>query len=433
MLSCNSSRITDTVVPARLCCGRWELKTLFTRAAKIAHVVVLFAACGYAGIVSIDVEEKAEVAGGKPFGAGGAYRRITGTARFAIDPAHPRNRNNTVLFEVVNRGQEGVARYVRPRLASIRDLIAYLKRDHQYAIGFGASQSAMVLRGLLYEGFNEDEEGNLVFDGIFAHIAGARRSTFQRFVQASRTAFSGGQHGPASFPPRRTNGQNLPNFNDYRWSLRALLADLRNWIVKNEEPPPSEYPSLARATLTSLENYSFPAVPGVGRPRLIHTPHSFDFRAGYRSRGVIANEPPPVGGSYAVLVPQSDKSGNDMGGVRMPEISCALGSFTGWNLRDASAGNSEYLLSQAGSYIPLPWTGEDRRPGGDPRPAVKQRFANKAEYRACVEQKVSELIDRRLLLPSDSEPIMQAAMRHWDWRETTRKTAASPEATGRKD
>src|SRR5690606_1251659 len=48
------------------------------------------------------------------------------------------------------------------------------------------------------EGFNRDEAGNRVFDGILAHVAGARRSTFQRFTQPSRTA---GPLRNASFSP----------------------------------------------------------------------------------------------------------------------------------------------------------------------------------------------------------------------------------------
>ncbi|MEO8129092.1 MAG: alpha/beta hydrolase domain-containing protein, partial [Bryobacteraceae bacterium] len=78
-------------------------------------------------------------------------------------------------------------------LAGIRDLVSYLKFTEekgsiQRAIGLGTSQSAMAVRALLYQGFNQDEDGRKVFDGIYSNVAGARRSTFQRFTQPSRTA-----------------------------------------------------------------------------------------------------------------------------------------------------------------------------------------------------------------------------------------------------
>jgi hypothetical protein len=86
-------------------------------------------------------------------------------------------------------------------LAAVRDLISFLKYggsndaalgdQHTYlkhAMAFGSSQSAMMLKALVYEGFNADERGRTVFDGIFADVAGGRRSTFQRFTQHARTA-----------------------------------------------------------------------------------------------------------------------------------------------------------------------------------------------------------------------------------------------------
>jgi hypothetical protein len=59
----------------------------------------------------------------------------------------------------------------------------YLKR----AYGYGASQSGRFLRTFLYYGFNADEKGRKVFDGVLAHIAGAGRGSFNlRFAQPSR-------------------------------------------------------------------------------------------------------------------------------------------------------------------------------------------------------------------------------------------------------
>lgn len=53
-------------------------------------------------------------------------------------------------------------------------------------IAFGASQTGRVLRHMLFEGLYESEEGELVFDGMMPHIAGAQRGDFNhRFAQPS--------------------------------------------------------------------------------------------------------------------------------------------------------------------------------------------------------------------------------------------------------
>jgi len=84
--------------------------------------------------------------------------------------------------------------------AAVRDLISFFKYGiaadtvlgdhHDYikrAYGFGISQSGRFLRTFVYYGFNQDEQGRRVFDGIMAHVAGAARGSFNhRFAQPSR-------------------------------------------------------------------------------------------------------------------------------------------------------------------------------------------------------------------------------------------------------
>lgn len=75
--------------------------------------------------------------------------------------------------------------------AAVRDFASYLKfggtaasplRDHPETlarvIAYGYSQSARFLRDFLYHGFNADERGRPVFDGMFVASAGAGRGSF---------------------------------------------------------------------------------------------------------------------------------------------------------------------------------------------------------------------------------------------------------------
>ena len=78
-------------------------------------------------------------------------------------------------------------------LAAIRDVASAVKYGNgaivpargRYLHVYGASQSGRFLRLFLYDGFNIDEQGRKVFDGVMPHIAGAGRADFNtRFSQA---------------------------------------------------------------------------------------------------------------------------------------------------------------------------------------------------------------------------------------------------------
>src|SRR3954468_2857192 len=100
------------------------------------------------------------------------------------------------IYDVVYRSAD--PRVIGIGLSGARDLVSFLKHDTsaenpmpgiRYAIGWGVSQSGRYLRHFVYEGFNEDEQGRKVFDGVFDQVGGAGRGSFNhRFGQASRDA-----------------------------------------------------------------------------------------------------------------------------------------------------------------------------------------------------------------------------------------------------
>ena len=100
------------------------------------------------------------------------------------------------IYDVVYRAAD--PRVVGFGLSGTRDLVSFLKneasdqnpaRGVKLAIGWGVSQSGRFLRHFLYQGFNEDEQGRRVFDGVFDQVGGAGRGSFNhRFGQASRDA-----------------------------------------------------------------------------------------------------------------------------------------------------------------------------------------------------------------------------------------------------
>ncbi|MCE9526177.1 MAG: hypothetical protein K8R36_09000 [Planctomycetales bacterium] len=114
------------------------------------------------------------------------------------------------IYEVVYEGEGSVVQGVG--LAGIRDLVSFLKFNTteknplvltgksvaNRAHGFGTSQSGRLLRQLLHDGFNSDEQGRQVFDGVISHVAGGSLGSFNhRLASPTRT---NGQHDEHHFP-----------------------------------------------------------------------------------------------------------------------------------------------------------------------------------------------------------------------------------------
>ncbi len=84
--------------------------------------------------------------------------------------------------------------------AAVRDVAAFLRHatdgnplgePARHAYAHGVSQSGRFLRDYLSWGFNEDEQGRLVFDAVNPHIPGTRRTyTNFRFAQTGRNPSS---------------------------------------------------------------------------------------------------------------------------------------------------------------------------------------------------------------------------------------------------
>lgn len=116
------------------------------------------------------------------------------------------------IYEVVYEAQGPVVQGLG--LVGIRDLLSFLKHEAsdknpllvpsvkksaaKYAYGFGVSQSGRCLRQFLYDGFNADEAGRQIFDGVIPHVAGGGLGFFNhRFASPTR---HNGQHDNHLFP-----------------------------------------------------------------------------------------------------------------------------------------------------------------------------------------------------------------------------------------
>jgi hypothetical protein len=111
-----------------------------------------------------------------------------------------------------------------------------------------------------------------------------------------------------------------------------------------------------------------------------------------------------------VLVPQVDADGNDLPGVRTPQVEVPLATFTGWNLRLPGCAEND-LASLNGSYLPFAKTADERSASGDPRPALQERYRSKAHYVRAIAMAAQRLVEQRLLLEEDADRYVALAMR----------------------
>lgn len=223
---------------------------------------------------------------------------------------------------------------------------------------------------------------------------------------------AGTQHVEGAFPPPergrvispgaagRNNGQQLPNPTPQSYVMRALLRALHAWTANGIAPPPSKYPQLADRTLVAARDVKFPALAGVADPRTIEGPARL-------IDGKVAPLPH--------LVPQVDRDGNEIAGIRVPDLAVPLATTTGWNFRDPSVGNAGSAYQLLGSYIPFAPTRAARRASGDPRPSVEERYRSVEDYRQRIRAAASELIRGRYLLEEDLERVMERANTHWSY------------------
>ena len=358
----------------------------------------------------------------------------------------------------------------------------------RYAYTYGASQTGRFQRQVIYEGFTTDEHGRQAIDALFIQTGGTSLGSFnERFAQPNelgsftQTKFpiryevttdpltgrrdglgarvpagqepkvflvdtgseywdrgrvaalrhlsmdgtkdladppnvrvyflAGTQHGSGSWPPGDNGGQLRANPNDYRWAQAALLVALDGWVRKGVAPPPSRHPLLSDGTLIAQSKIQYPSVRSVKWP--LHVP------GGFRA------DVPGFLSVLPFLVPQVDKDGNDIGGIRLPEQAVPLGTYADWAFRSESIGAPDTLIAMAGSFIPFARTRAEREKSGDPRLSIAERYRGRADYLRRVEEAAKGLAQDRYLLREHVRPIVDAAGEHWDWTMSPQTSGAN--------
>lgn len=226
--------------------------------------------------------------------------------------------------------------------------------------------------------------------------------------------FAGTSHGPAPFPPSSSakDGPLADPINASATTI-ALRWAMHRWVADGIAPPPSVYPKLSDGSLTPVADIRYPKVPGIATPNAL--------KAGGRVHNPQLPDGAGEGTEMPLLVPQVDSDGNDLGGIRMPDLAVPLGTAAGWAFRPKSMGSPHELVMLRGAWVPLAATKAQREKTNDPRPSLEERYASKDDFMAKVKAAIEKLIEQRLMLPSDLEPQLKQAGERWDWVATQAK------------
>ena len=393
-------------------------------------------------------------------------------------------------------------------LLALRDVAPFLRDASAHnptAGGFdaihawGVSQTGRMLREYLYLGLNRDEHGARAYDGIHAHVAGARRGSFNhRFAQPSnqttplwghgapfadlpsddalsgsrgglldrlrggdalpkviytdsaaeywrgdaalahidtagkadlpespdtrRYLFASAQHGAGYIGQSRyndgvkTTARDPLNLLDYRPLLRAVLLNLDAWVRDGVAPPDSRHPRIADASAVPRERALayYARLPGFEVPDAARLPFVRTMDLGGDEAGGIARFPAREGAFYPALVSALDEDGNEIAGVRMPDVSVPVGSHTGWNPRDPKTGAPEQIVPMNGLTRLFATTRAQREASGDPRPSIAERYPDRDDYATRVRAAADALVAERYLLAEDLEACVAAALERYD-------------------
>jgi hypothetical protein len=181
-------------------------------------------------------------------------------------------------------------------------------------------------------------------------------------------------------------------------ALRALLVALSEW-VDGKTPPPSQTPRLADNTLVAVDKLVFPVIPGVAVARKVS---EFGVLTDWIKPAMDMSKP------YRPLITNVDADGNEIAGIRLPEVAVPLGTYTGWNLYKAPFVEGE-LCDRDGTYIPFATSRDARTARSDPRASLEERYGTHAAYVTRLTDATQKLLAQRLLLQEDAERLVERA------------------------
>ena len=239
-----------------------------------------------------------------------------------------------------------------------------------------------------------------------------------------RYHLAGSPHGSGSFPPIRVRpsdgvrGQLPFNIIDYNPLLRAILSNLDKWVSGEQPAPPSRHPRISDGSAVESHTLAakFRSIPGVEFPERVTRAMRLDY-GNEAHLGRTTTLPPIAGEEFPALVSNVDDDCNEVGGIRLPDLTTPIATYTGWNLRHPDIGTPGLVIGitggLAGWVLPFAPTSAARAAAGDPRPSIAERYASREDYMAQTRQAAEKLTGEGYMLAEDiADCVRKAAVRY---------------------
>ena len=260
-------------------------------------------------------------------------------------------------------------------------------------------------------------------DASLIHTAPDGRRDIEAGPNTRIYHFAGTEHGLGTWPPTdqgetgegANRAQNLRSVVDYAPLLRACLVNLDRWVVEGITPPQSTHPRIDDGTAVppSALKQVFDRIPGANYPARHALPHQRDYDM-LTQPEQVHRLPPTVGTAYGTRVSAVDADGNEVAGIKLPEIAVPLAAHTGWTLRHPDIGGDTQLLMFAGGTLPFAADAATRHATGDPRLSIAERYTSQSAYLDRVRQAAEHLVQARHLLAEDIEVCLAQARKFWE-------------------
>src|SRR5204863_154768 len=241
-----------------------------------------------------------------------------------------------------------------------------------------SSQPGRFLNDFRHLGFNETENGKKAFDGHMQWIAAGNGLNMNyRFSQTGRTERNRQNH---LFIEGRFPFANVRTFDPITRQTDSRYASCEK---TDTCPLGVEIYSANEYWVKSYET----RIATVNPPLFPFTTPSYQ-------------DNPGNGPIYPSFIPKTDSDGNDIAGVRLPDVTVPLATYTGWALRRGAQASDGCEAS--GQFIPFAKTESDRTKTNDPRPSVEARYNKFADYHDKVRSALEQMVADRLLLCEDA-------------------------------
>jgi len=228
---------------------------------------------------------------------------------------------------------------------------------------------------------------------------------------------AGTQHGgSAASTTEHGNCANPNNPHNPSAALRALVVALEEWVRDARPPPASRVPRISDGTAVPADATGFPDIPGMAVTTRTNTIAPF---------GDWVHPLPDLTRAYRTLVSKVDKDGNEVAGIRLPDIAVPLATHTGWNVF-AEPWVAGELGDRDGSWWPFAMNRAERMSRGDPRLSLRERYPNADSYVRKVKRVAEKLVKERLLLAEDADAyVARAITTAKTWAQDVRENADS--------